>query len=255
LRLTQRLIAALSAPTGEGVAYPVDLRLRPSGQAGPLATHIEGFSHYQLNEAWTWEHMAMSRGRAIAGDERLAQRVEEALQVIAAKRRDRQKLAGDIAAMRARIERDKSADDPFNVKLARGGLLDCEFAAQFLVLSGCRRIAGEPTLKTLERATGEGLVSIAEGERLASSASLQAALLQIERAAGIDSRGVENAPDALRQLLVAAADAELRSAGVGGERAGIASFEELRERLAQIQDQTRAALEAVLGAKVSSGTK
>ena len=63
-RLTQRLVAALAAPTAEGVAYEVDLRLRPSGRAGPLATQLEAFEHYQLNEAWTWEHMAMSRGRA-----------------------------------------------------------------------------------------------------------------------------------------------------------------------------------------------
>jgi glutamate-ammonia-ligase adenylyltransferase len=254
LRLTQRLIAALSAPTGEGVAYPVDLRLRPSGQAGPLATHIEGFSHYQLNEAWTWEHMAMSRGRAIAGDRKLAQGVEEVLQAIAAKPRDRKRLASDIAGMRARIEREKSADDPFDVKLARGGLLDCEFAAQFLVLAGLPRIASETTVETLERAVEESTVSIGEGERLASSASLQAALLQIQRAAGIDPRAVANAPDALKKLLVSAADAELRSAGIGGERAGIASVEELRERLVQVQEQTRAALEAVLGTKVSSGT-
>src|SRR5690606_38415144 len=66
-RLTQRLVAALSAPTAEGVAYEVDLRLRPSGRAGPLATRFAAFEDYQLNEAWTWEHMAMSRGRAIAG--------------------------------------------------------------------------------------------------------------------------------------------------------------------------------------------
>jgi glutamate-ammonia-ligase adenylyltransferase len=245
LRLTQRLIAALSAPTGEGVAYPVDLRLRPSGQAGPLATHIESFSHYQLNEAWTWEQMAMSRGRAIAGDDVLARRTEDVLAAIASKPRDRKKLASDIAAMRARIEREKSAADRFDVKVARGGLLDCEFAAQFLVLSELPRISGETTQETLERAMGEG-------ERFASSAALQTALLQIQRVAGVDSGGVASAPDALKKLLVAVADSVLRSVGIGGEHAGVGSFEDLVKQLTQIQDETRLALEALLRVKVGS---
>ena len=71
-RLTQRLVAALSAPTAEGTLYAVDFRLRPSGNAGPLATHIDGFAAYQAKDAWTWEHMALTRARVIAGDKGLA---------------------------------------------------------------------------------------------------------------------------------------------------------------------------------------
>ena len=62
-RLTQRLLAALSAPTAEGTLYEVDFRLRPSGKSGPLATHIDAFAAYQAKEAWTWEHMALTRAR------------------------------------------------------------------------------------------------------------------------------------------------------------------------------------------------
>jgi glutamate-ammonia-ligase adenylyltransferase len=98
-RLTQRIVAALSAPTAEGVAYTVDLRLRPSGRAGPLATHIASFEQYQLNEAWTWEHMAMSRGRPVIGDAQLVKQVETALNRIVQAPRDPEKLAADIADM------------------------------------------------------------------------------------------------------------------------------------------------------------
>src|SRR5690606_3848645 len=76
-RLTQRLIAAVSAPTAEGVLYELDLRLRPSGNKGPVATHIEAFRKYQREEAWTWEHMALTRGRAIAGDMALRKLVDD----------------------------------------------------------------------------------------------------------------------------------------------------------------------------------
>src|SRR5690606_10100708 len=124
-RLTQRLVAALSAPTAEGVAYPVDLRLRPSGRHGPLATHIAAFEHYQRNEAWTWEHMAMSRGRPVAGDTLLAGQVEAALQEVAALPRERGRLAADVAEMRTRLEREKAPANGFDVKRARGGLVDC----------------------------------------------------------------------------------------------------------------------------------
>ena len=70
-RMTQRLIAAVSAPTAEGVLYELDLRLRPSGNKGPVATHIDSFKKYQREDAWGWEHMALTRARTVAGDRRL----------------------------------------------------------------------------------------------------------------------------------------------------------------------------------------
>ncbi len=250
-RLTQRLVAALAAPTAEGIAYEVDLRLRPSGRAGPLATHIEAFAAYQLSEAWTWEHMAMSRGRAIAGDAELMTRVSGVLDALVAKERDPGKLAADVASMRARVEREKAAAGAFDVKLARGGLIDCEFAAQFLVLSGLGRVPGETTLETLQRAADAGRPALAEGERLILSAALQSALLQIERVADPKGFSPDQAPEALKRLMVGVADDALRNAGVGTERTGVASFAELEARLVEIQARTRAALESVLGVPVS----
>ena len=75
-RLAQRLIAAITAPTGEGKLYDVDMRLRPSGNSGPIASSLEGFRRYQESDAWTWEHMALTRARVIAGDARLRRRLQ-----------------------------------------------------------------------------------------------------------------------------------------------------------------------------------
>src|SRR5690606_8178223 len=87
-RMTQRLIAAVSAPTAEGVLYELDLRLRPSGNKGPVATHFDSFRKYQRSEAWTWEHMALTRARAVAGDRDLATEIEAEVAGILALPRD-----------------------------------------------------------------------------------------------------------------------------------------------------------------------
>jgi glutamate-ammonia-ligase adenylyltransferase len=174
------------------------------------------------------------------------QRSSAVIDALVAKVRDRKALATDVASMRGRIEKERAAANVFDVKLARGGLMDCEFAAQFLVLSGLGRVPGETTLETLERATGEGVVPASVGERLVLSASLQAGLLQIMRAAEPGAFSPETAPEALRRIMVAVTDKALRDAGVGSERAGVAGFDELKERLVEIQAQTRETLEKVL---------
>ena len=117
-RLTQRLIAAVSAPTAEGVLYEVDLRLRPSGNKGPVATHIDAFEKYQRHEAWTWEHMALTRARVVAGDEELCTEVEAEVEEILALPRDAprfQRRRGDAGL----IEKEKPPRDVWDLKLAR----------------------------------------------------------------------------------------------------------------------------------------
>jgi len=135
-RLSQRFINSIIVPTAEGKLYEVDMRLRPSGNSGPVATRFDGFSEYQRKEAWTWEHMALTRGRVIAGEEHLAQRVENAITEILRRPRDRRVVAGDVMTMRQRIVKQAGASDehPWNLKFVRGGLLDIEFIAQFLQL-------------------------------------------------------------------------------------------------------------------------
>ncbi|MEM5473411.1 bifunctional [glutamine synthetase] adenylyltransferase/[glutamine synthetase]-adenylyl-L-tyrosine phosphorylase [Hoeflea sp. AS60] len=133
-RMTQRLVTALSAPTAEGILYEVDLRLRPSGNKGPVATSIRAFSKYQAEEAWTWEHMALIRARALAGEPSLCREARDLIDEVLARPRDRTKLLDDLTEMRALIEQEKPPRDVWDVKLIPGGLIDIEFIAQFLSL-------------------------------------------------------------------------------------------------------------------------
>ncbi len=148
-RLTQRLIAAVSAPTAEGVLYELDLRLRPSGNKGPVATHFESFSKYQHEQAWTWEHMALTRARVIGGDAELAADVEREIAGIVSQPRDAAKVRKDAAEMRALIAQEKPPANAWDLKLIPGGLIDLEFIAQVAVLT--RKV------ETLERVTGSSL--------------------------------------------------------------------------------------------------
>src|SRR6185295_16694282 len=142
-RLAQRLIAAITAPTGEGKLYDVDMRLRPSGNSGPIASSLQGFRRYQETDAWTWEHMALTRARVIAGDGDFAADCAMALRGILCRPRDPVKLAGDVATMRRRIAQQYPTDRLWDVKHLAGGLVDIEFIVQYLVL---RHAAARPDL-------------------------------------------------------------------------------------------------------------
>jgi glutamate-ammonia-ligase adenylyltransferase len=133
-RITQRLIAALSAPTAEGVLYEVDMRLRPSGNKGPVATRITSFTKYQMEEAWTWEHMALTRARVLSGDQSLVAEAEAVFRSVLDRKRAPGKVAKDVAEMRELIDKEKPPKDIWDLKLIAGGLIDIEFIAQFLAL-------------------------------------------------------------------------------------------------------------------------
>jgi glutamate-ammonia-ligase adenylyltransferase len=135
VRFTQRLIAALTVPTRRGTLYHVDMRLRPSGNKSPVATQFAGFEAYHAGEAEIWEEMALTRARVVAGDPALAERTEEAIRAILTRRRDPAKVAAAVAEMRALIAREKGERNPWDMKLAAGGLTDLDFLAQFLVLA------------------------------------------------------------------------------------------------------------------------
>jgi glutamate-ammonia-ligase adenylyltransferase len=133
-RITQRLIAALSAPTAEGVLYEVDMRLRPSGNKGPVATRINSFEKYQREEAWTWEHMALSRARLLCGDGGLIDMAEGIITEVLSAKSDIAKIAADVAEMRLLLDEEKSPKSVWDLKLMPGGLIDIEFIAQYLRL-------------------------------------------------------------------------------------------------------------------------
>jgi glutamate-ammonia-ligase adenylyltransferase len=156
-RLCQRLIGAITAPTAEGRLYEVDMRLRPSGASGPIATSLAHFAHYQREAAWTWEHMALTRARPVTGDARLCRRIEAAVTAALRVERDPSRLVGDVAGMRRRIADEHPHPAPFDLRNRCGGLIDLEFTVQYLML---REAARRPEL--LRRDIGAAIVALGE---------------------------------------------------------------------------------------------
>jgi glutamate-ammonia-ligase adenylyltransferase len=144
-RLAQRVTAALSVPTAEGALYQVDTRLRPQGNAGPLAVSLDSFTRYQRENAWTWEHMALTRARPVFGSVRARSQLAGIIGEVLRTPRDAAKLRADVLTMRAEMAANKPPAGPLDAKLARGGLVDIEFLVHFLQL---RDHAGlEPALR------------------------------------------------------------------------------------------------------------
>jgi len=140
-RLSQRLIGAITALTGEGRLYEVDMRLRPSGASGPIASSLAGFARYQQEAAWTWEHMALTRARPVAGDAALCRRMADVIGQVLSSTRDPGRLVADVADMRRRIAEENPRPSPWDLKNRPGGLLDLEFIVQYLML---REAASSP---------------------------------------------------------------------------------------------------------------
>ena len=133
-RLAQRVSAALSVPTAEGALYEVDTRLRPQGAQGPLAVSVESFERYQREDAWTWEHMALTRARALTGSAAARAQVEAILGDVLCRQRDEKELREDLLKMRGEMAAHKPPKGPLDAKLLRGGLVDIEFLVHFLQL-------------------------------------------------------------------------------------------------------------------------
>jgi glutamate-ammonia-ligase adenylyltransferase len=133
-RLSQRLINALTALTGEGLLYEVDMRLRPSGSAGPIASSFAAFRRYHDELAWTWEHMALTRARAVAGSASLRTRVMAVIREVLQRPRDADRLVVDVAEMRERIAGQHVNPSFWDIKHRPGGLVHAEFIAQYLML-------------------------------------------------------------------------------------------------------------------------
>ncbi|MCY1670771.1 bifunctional [glutamine synthetase] adenylyltransferase/[glutamine synthetase]-adenylyl-L-tyrosine phosphorylase [Novosphingobium sp. SL115] len=133
-RLAQRVIAALSVPTAAGALYEVDTRLRPSGAQGPISVSLESFERYQREDAWTWEHMALCRARALFGTTADRAALSTIINHMLTIPRDCAKLKTDVLEMRGTMADHKPPKGPLDVKLARGGLVDIEFMVHFLQL-------------------------------------------------------------------------------------------------------------------------
>jgi len=171
-RLAQRFINALTVATGEGQLYQADLRLRPSGNAGPIAITLEGFRRYHESEAWTWEQMALTRARVVVAEPGFAQEISATLRALLARPRDPEKLLRDVHEMRQRLHRDKPAKGPWDVKMRAGGLVDCEFIAQYLELKHAHshpQVLAGPTDRVLMALAAAGLMESGVAERLAQA--------------------------------------------------------------------------------------
>ncbi|MFN3834284.1 MAG: bifunctional [glutamine synthetase] adenylyltransferase/[glutamine synthetase]-adenylyl-L-tyrosine phosphorylase [Glycocaulis sp.] len=181
-RFAQRLVSALSAPTEEGVLYPVDLALRPSGSAGPVAVSLQRFETYYREEAWVWERMAMTRA-ALAATSRpgkaMARAIAAAVNAHTQPEAEVRKAACD---MRARLEREKPAGSSWDLKMRPGGLIDIEFIAQAGLVAG--RLGPCPStreaLALLER---KGRLDPASAQTLADAHRLYGDITQLTRLA------------------------------------------------------------------------
>ncbi len=235
-RLTQRLIGALTAQTNYGLLYPVDMRLRPSGRAGPLATQIGSFESYQQNEAWTWEHMALTRARVVSAPPAFAARVESVIRDILCRPRNAELVAGDLVEMRQAIAKDKGDQDRWDLKYAAGGLVDIEFIAQYLQLihsAATPEILDTSTMRVLDKAARLGLLSIEDAEVLRPAVRLYQDLTQILRLclpAGFDPK---TAAPGLLGLLARAAD--------------VPDFATLDVFITEIEAKVRASFVRILG--------
>ena len=143
-RLGQRVIHILSAHTRAGKAYEIDMRLRPSGSAGILVSHIEAFGDYQFKDAWTWEHQALLRARPICGDRILAKKFESIRKQVLARPRFQDELSTEVIDMRERMRKElmKPEDGVFDLKQDIGAMVDIEFLVQYLVLLNSHKYAG-----------------------------------------------------------------------------------------------------------------
>ncbi len=208
-RLTQRLINALTAQTNYGALYSVDMRLRPSGRAGPLATQIASFTGYQETEAWTWEHMALTRARVVSASPAFAARVEGAVHGILQRPRDAEQIAGDVVEMRGAIAKEKGDRERWDLKYAAGGLTDIEFIAQYLQLVHGHRLPGildTSTAGVLDRARDLRVLPVEDAEILRSAVQLYHDLTQILRLCLAGPFDPKAAGGGLLRLLARAAD-------------------------------------------------
>lgn len=144
-RLAQRVVHVLSTQMAAGRLYEVDLRLRPHGDSGLVAVSLSGFKKYQLESAWTWEHQALVRTRAVAGDPALLARLSELRAEILCRDRDQDALRQEVVAMRSRmhaqgLQASSVPDGYFDLKRAAGGIVDIEFVVQYAVLAHASKL-------------------------------------------------------------------------------------------------------------------
>ncbi|MDB5740391.1 MAG: (Glutamate--ammonia-ligase) adenylyltransferase, partial [Alphaproteobacteria bacterium] len=228
-RLAQRLISALTTPTAAGTLYEVDMRLRPTGNKGPVAVSLESFAAYHASESWTWEHMALTRGRLVAGPHALREKVEAEILRRLTQKREATAIITDARNMRARMAASFPGSNPWELKHAPGGLVDIEFITQTFQLVHAPAqpaILNTNTVAALYNLKAAGFLAADDADALIAAARLQHALTQVLRIALDETPKIEDATPGLKALLTRAAEWN--------------SFDQVEVRLAAVQQQTRA---------------
>jgi glutamate-ammonia-ligase adenylyltransferase len=235
-RLTQRLIGAFTARTNYGVLYEIDMRLRPSGRSGPVATRLDAFARYQDSEAWTWEHMALTRARVISASQGFADQIDAIIRGVLMRPREHAMIASDVAEMRQAIAEEKGEADIWDLKYAAGGMIDIEFIAQYLQLvhaAAHPAVLDPTTSRVLEKAAQLSLLAHAEADVLRSALRLYRDLNQILRLCLNERFRPEEAGGDLLRLLARAA--------------GEPDFSALEARVKDIQVEVRRIFVKILG--------
>ncbi|UCH73211.1 MAG: bifunctional [glutamine synthetase] adenylyltransferase/[glutamine synthetase]-adenylyl-L-tyrosine phosphorylase [Rhodospirillales bacterium] len=208
-RLCQRLISAVTAPMAEGTLYEIDMRLRPSGNAGPIASRLEGLERYYREDAWTWEHMALTRARVVAATSPdIGDRTETTIRETLMKPRDADRLLVDVADMRLRMASQHKGESPWDIKHHRGGLVDIEFIAQYLQLlhgPGHPRVFAENTAEALGRLGEAGVVPSDAVTTLVQALNLWWRLQDALRLMATEAFAEETASTSLKAALARAA--------------------------------------------------
>ena len=228
-RLTQALVTALTAPTAEGRLYEVDMRLRPSGRQGPVATSLLSFRAYQESEAWTWEHLALTRAQVLAGNADLAAEVETFRKALLLHKGKGTGVRADVGAMRDKLANAKPRAGPLDPKFGPGRLMDIELLAQT-----CALITGSAA-RTVEMQLAAGVVggvvSVSNQTDLVSAYRLCWSLLTAARllsdpipdlghlgkggrAFVLRETGMKDEPDLIRRIDAATTRAAVVVAGV-----------------------------------------
>jgi len=236
-RLVQRFVNAIVANTAQGRLYEVDMRLRPSGNKGPLATSLESFRRYQGEGAWTWEHQALTRARVVAGPPEVAARVTAVIRDTILRPRDPDSLARDVADMRIRMAGEHSDDNPWNIKHRRGGLVDVEFIAQYLQLRHAHDhpdIVVPNTAEGLRRVGAAGLLPTGDADFLGEAHHRWLALQSMIRHTMDGVPADASLPEGLKARLVAICD-------------GARDFEDLKARMDETAARVMAIYDRLLG--------
>ena len=235
-RLGQRLITALTAMTGEGKLYDVDLRLRPSGNKGPLAVSLEGFERYQLNSAWTWEHQALTRARVIFGEPGMQAQISGIIRDVLCGQRDNDALLVAVDDMRTRMAQEHGGSSLWQIKHHRGGMIDCEFMAQYLqIRHACEHpnvLLGAPA-KVFAALRSEGLLAPTIADELIEATNLWRRLQGVIRLQAAEFADVDAWPVAVKLALARAG--------------GAADFEALVTRAEAIAKRTYGHYQTLLG--------